>query len=145
MAQELNNNEIDKDKVVATKKRKVTKKENLTEDVKYKPSDGEELIVDKPSNPLKKVTKKVTKNVETKVEVEKVENIVEKRKIKSNKELYQSYINELKYYILTINNEIIYDSSIGKKNTIIFENDFFILFGKKYSYNGLKIQKINKR
>lgn len=109
--------------------KKRTKKEKpLIE--KYEYSGGGELIMDKPSVPL-------TKN-----------NTVmkqEKPVSKSNKELYESYIHELKNFSLSINGEIIYDSSIDKtkKYPIIFENDFFILYGKKYSYNGLKIQKIN--
>ena len=36
-----------------------------------------------------------------------------------------------------------YKNNKTKKYPIVFENDFFILYGKKYSYNGLKIQKIN--
>ena len=33
----------------------------------------------------------------------------------------------------------------SKESPLKFENDYFVLYGKKYSYNGLKIQKINKR
>ena len=73
--------------------------------------------------------------------------IKEEKKVilKSNKELYESYIKDLKKFSLSINGEIMYDSSIDKSNEypIKFENDYFILYGKKYSYNGLKIQKIN--
>jgi hypothetical protein len=65
--------------------------------------------------------------------------------IKSNKELYISYIKELKNFSLSVNDKIIYDSSIDKseESPVKFENDYFILYGRKYSYNGLKIQKIN--
>ena len=72
---------------------------------------------------------------------------MQKATVKSNKELYESYIKELKYFSLSINSEIIYDSSIDKSSDspIKFDNDYFILYGKKYSYNGLKIQKINKK
>ena len=81
----------------------------------------------------------------------KNESIIEKKNIvqniKSNKEIYETYVKELKYFSLILNNEIIYDSSIDKTGIIPikFECDYFILFGKKYSYNGLKIQKINKK
>jgi hypothetical protein len=118
------------------KKRPLRKKE-LTEKYQYVPEENEELIMDKPSEPLE-------------IEADKNEVIVMKVKseriiIKSNKELYESYIKELKKFSLSINGEIIYDSSIDKtiETPVKFENDYFILYGKKYSYNGLKIQKIN--
>jgi len=67
--------------------------------------------------------------------------------IKSNKELYESYIKELKKFSLTLNGEVIYDSSIDKSkySPLSFEDDYFVLYGKKYSYNGLRIQKLNIR
>ena len=73
--------------------------------------------------------------------------IQSKNESKSNKELYESYIKELKYFSLNLNGDIIYDSSIDKSkdSPVKFDNDYFILYGKKYSYNGLKIQKINKK
>jgi hypothetical protein len=109
-----------------TTTRKTTKKkeEKIVEKYQYK-GDKEELIMDKPSTPL------IKKNV----------NPV----IKSNKELYESYVKELVNFSLSVNNEVLYDSKLDKKKDfpIVFENDFFILYGKKYSYNGLKIKKIN--
>ena len=86
--------------------------------------------MDKPSDPL------IKKN-EIKIEKKVI--------VKSNKELYESYIKDLKYFSLNLNGDVIYDSSIdkSKESPLKFENDFFILYGKKYSYNGLKIQKIN--
>ena len=65
--------------------------------------------------------------------------------MKSNKELYESFIRDLKYYSLSINEDVIYNSSIDKSKEcpVKFENNYFVLFGKKYSYNGLKIKKIN--
>jgi len=124
MSEELNKNK-------SIKKNASVKKSELIEQYKYNNDKGEELIMDIPSEALNK------KSSQMKYEQKKV--------IKSNKELYESYIKELKYFSLSINNEIIYDSSIDKSNesTIKFENDYFILYGKKYSYNGLKIQKIN--
>ena len=60
---------------------------------------------------------------------------------------YESYIKDLKNFSLSINGETVYDSSIDKtgEHPVKFENDYFILYGKKYSYNGLRVQKINKR
>lgn len=111
-------------------KKKTTKKRESTEQYQYIAGENEELIVDRPSEPL-----------EPKIEIKK-EAVV----IKTNKELYESYIKELKKFSLSLNGDIIYDSSIDTTGVspIKFENDYFILYGKKYSYNGLKIQKINR-
>ena len=58
-------------------------------------------------------------------------------------EVLPSYIKELKSFKLIYNGDIIYNSSLSKNNSnLIFESDYFTLFGKKYSYNGLRIQKI---
>jgi hypothetical protein len=111
--------------------KKVIKKKDLIEKYQYIPEENEQLIVDKPSEPLTKKDSVIMKSEKQKVIV------------KSNKELYESYIKELKNFSLSINSEIIYDSIIdkAKESPIKFENDYFILYGKKYSYNGLKIQK----
>ena len=137
--------------------------ENITEQYQFKSDSETNLIVDKPSKPLTKMIKKQKDveviNAEIERELEsnesiieiKNESIIEKKNIvqniKSNKEIYETYVKELKYFSLILNNEIIYDSSIDKTGIIPikFECDYFILFGKKYSYNGLKIQKINKK
>lgn len=113
---------------------KVVKKkatENKSDDLltsNYIPKNNEKLIVDKPSTPLTLKRKKI-------------ENVA----MKSNKELYESYIKDLKNYSLVLNGEVVYDSSIDKSNKkpLLFENDYFVLYGKKYSYNGLRIKKIN--
>lgn len=117
-------------------KKKPIRKKELTEKYQYVPEENEELIMDRPSEPLE---------IEDKNEVIVMKMKSEKVVIKSNKELYESYIKELKKFSLSINGEIIYDSSIDKttQSPVKFENDYFILYGKKYSYNGLKIQKIN--
>ena len=129
MSEELNKEDA--------KKKVTSKKRELTEQYQYIPEENEQLIMDKPSEPLNKL-------------VEKEPILMKKEmnsKIKSNKELYESYIKELKKFSLSINGDIIYDSSIDKTGElpVKFENDYFILYGKKYSYNGLKIQKINIR
>lgn len=125
----------DDNKVQDNKKKNMKKKEiGIIESYNYIPESNEELIIDKPSEPLQIVEKKQ-------------EIIKMKPVLKSNKEIYESYVKELKYFCLNLNNDVIYDSSIdtSKESPLRFENDFFILYGKKYSYNGLKIQKINKR
>lgn len=135
-------------KVIATET--TTKVEIVKENVKN--NDVQKQI-------SKKETKVTTKNIEVvdnnikvvdntiKIEtpIIKIEN-KPKKIIKSNKELYESYIKELKNFSLIINGEIIYDSRLNKFNEIpiSFENDYFVLYSRKYSYNGLKIQKINK-
>lgn len=122
MSEELNKEEI---------KKKASRKKETTEQYQYIPEENEELIMDKPSEPL------IVNDTKT-VIVKK-----ESATVKSNKELYESYIKELKHFSLSLNGEIIYDSSIDKTGLfpVRFENDYFILYGKKYSYNGLKISK----
>jgi len=130
MSEELNKEDV--------KKKVVSKKRESTEQYQYIAGENEELIMDKPSESLKKLVKE---------EVLVKKEPISKPIVKSNKELYESYIKELKKFSLSINGDIIYDSSIDKtgKSPVKFENDYFILYGKKYSYNGLKIQKINIR
>lgn len=163
MSEESKNsvNDLPKD---SEKNKKKTKKSDLVEKYNYIPEDGDELIIDTPSESLnlntdivedkkdskKQISKesKSSQNMNNKVK-ERVRNIKEYeiKEIKSNKELYESYVKELDNFILVLNNDTIYDSSIDKsKNySLIFENDYFVLYGRKYSYNGLKIQKISKR
>ena len=125
MAEELDNSE-------ETKKKPTSKKRESTEQYQYVPEENEQLIMDRPSEPLNKIQLPIMK-------------FEQKVVVKSNKELYESYLKELKNFSLSLNSEIIYDSSIdkSKESPLKFENDYFVLYGKKYSYNGLKIQKIN--
>lgn len=127
MSEETNNGQ-------ELKRKTYTKKDKMIETYQYKPEDNEQLIVDRPSESLNKKESTRMKHEQLPI-------------TKSNKELYESYIKELKNFSLSINGEIMYDSSIdkSKESPIKFENDYFILYGKKYSYNGLKIQKINIR
>lgn len=120
MSEELNKNQEVKKKLKKT-----------TEQYQYISQENEQLIVDKPSEPLIKKDS----IMKTQTEANPI--------IKSNKELYESYLKELKHFYLIINGEIIYDSSLDKTKeySVKFENDYFILYGKKYSYNGLRIQK----
>ena len=121
MSEEVNNTQ--------DAKKRAPKKRESTEQYQYVPEENEELIMDKPSEPLNKVEPKIVKN--------------EKVVVKSNKELYESYIKELKKFTLSINGETIYDSALDKTGQfpVKFESDYFVLYGKKYSYNGLKITK----
>jgi hypothetical protein len=127
MSEEINNGQ-------EIKKKTYTKKDKMIESYQYKSEDDDQLIVDRPSEPLNKKESSRMKHEHMQI-------------TKSNKELYESYIKELKNFSLSINGEIMYDSSIdkSKESPIKFENDYFILYSKKYSYNGLKIQKINTR
>jgi hypothetical protein len=117
---------------IEVKKKSPAKKRESTEQYQYIPEENEQLIMDKPSEPLSK-----------KPSSEKQEKVI----FKSNKELYESYIKELKDFSLSINGAVVYDSNLDKlkEYPVKFENDYFILYGKKYSYNGLKIQKINAK
>ena len=149
MSEELDNkvNEIDNSQ--ETKKKTYRKKENsVTEQYQYKNEEELELITDKPSLPLIKNDDNKNDLVIPVVDDKSLNVKIEKNIImRSNKELYESYIKDLKYFSLILNGEVIYDSSIDKSKDFVvkFENDFFILYGKKYSYNGLKIQKISIR
>lgn len=124
---------------------KTTKKLEIVEKYTYKSDEKVELITDKPSNPLNKIKKEDKSSIKNnEVNIDSMKNVHDK--IKTNKELYESYIVDLKNFSLVVNGEVIYDSSIDKSKVspVKFENDFFILYGRKYSYNGLRIQKINK-
>ena len=149
MSEELDNkvNEIDNSQ--ETKKKTYRKKENsVTEQYQYKNEEELELITDKPSLPLIKNDDNKNDLIIPVVDDKSLNVKIEKNIImRSNKELYESYIKDLKYFSLILNGEVIYDSSIDKSKDFVvkFENDFFILYGKKYSYNGLKIQKISIR
>lgn len=126
MSEDLNKNQ-------EVKKKQPSKKKELTEKFHYTPEDNEQLIIDRPTEPINK--KEEFMRHQMKFE--------KKPTVKSNKELYESYLKELKKFTLIMNGEVIYDSSIdkSKESPVKFENDFFVLYGKKYSYNGLKIQK----
>jgi len=132
--EKIDNNDENKEKTkkVQEKPKPVVKKKEIEITESYQYNGEGDLIIDKPSQPL----------------IRK-EPIMKEQKpaVKSNKELYESYVKELVNFSLSINNEILYDSSLDKlkEYPVKFENDYFILYGKKYSYNGLRIQKINKK
>lgn len=147
--------ELDKNK--ETSKKVIKKKDDvITEQYKFNstgfemitdiPSESSikekikgDLIIDMPTSPLKKSNKSI--DLDKKIESLSIK--IDKKIMKSNKELYESIIKELKQYSLCLNGDIIYNSSIDKSKDypLKFENDYFVLYGKKYSYNGLKIQK----
>jgi hypothetical protein len=129
------------------KKKSVSKKEDdLTESYKYVNKDNDELLTDMPLVPLDVKTE--SKNIESNIVKNSNLSINKPNNgVKSNKDLYESYIKELKNFSLSLNGEVLYDSTLDKTKEyqVKFENDFFVLYGKKYSYNGLKIQKINRK
>jgi CMP-N-acetylneuraminic acid synthetase len=135
MSEELNKEQESKKKIVRKKEiiDEVTSSNEVIEQYQHVPVENEKLIIDKPSVPL--------------FREERINYCVPPVPSKTNKELYESYIKESKKFVLTINSEVIYDSTIDKTGEmpLKFENEFFILYGKKYSYNGLRIKKINKR
>lgn len=142
MSEELENKEVkNAEKKTTTRKRttaKATQKtepkeEIITAEYKYKPEEGEKLITDKPSTPLQKVVKN---------EVKKMQK--PSTPPKTNGQIYEAYIKELKDFKLVYNGDVIYDSTLSKgdNTNLSFESDYFVLFGKKYSYNGLRVQKI---
>ncbi len=145
MSEKLENN---KDKKVkrntSTKKPKVKKKvlsEKINAEYKYNIVDDEKLIVDKPSKPL---GVKTLETKTSKMEIRKNDKIKKSVTLtQTNGQIYNAYIKELKDFKLVYNDDIIYDSTLAKSMiNLKFESDYFILFGKKYSYNGLRVQKI---
>lgn len=119
-----------------TQKKTVTPKEkSLNAEYKYEAKEGEKLITDKPSKPLKNEVKEVKKDNK---EMQKPS-----APVKTNGQIYEAFVKELKEFKLVYNGDVIFDSTLSKNNSPLkFEADYFVLFGKKYSYNGLRIQKI---
>ncbi len=152
MSEELVNKQVKADtKKMPTTKKDVTKKsttkksnvskidekkeELITAEYKYKVIGDEKLIMDKPSTPLK--------NVETLKEKKKNIQTSKPTLIQTNGQIYNAFIKELQNFKLIYNGDVIYDSTLSKTiNNLKFESDYFVLFGKKYSYNGLRVQKI---
>lgn len=133
MSEQLENKEVK----TATKSRK--KKELEMEDVS--------AIVESSSETKFDII--VEENViveESKVETLKNKEPEMKRTsgpVKTNGQIYEAYIKELKNFKLIYNGDVVYDSTLSKNNSNLkFEADYFVLFGRKYSYNGLRIQKI---
>lgn len=92
---------------------KIDKKEPVfTEQYTYK-EENTVIIQDKPSTPL------ILENYN------------------SNKKQYESYLG--KNFIIYYNGVELYNSSVSTA-TITFEDDFFTLFGKNYSYKGFRIK-----
>lgn len=97
------------------------KNEIITEQYQYK-GEGQ-LIMDKPSTPL---------------------TLIEPVKQPSNKEIFENLSREKQFFTLKYNGSLIYDSE-GKPyskifNDLSFEEDGFILYNKKYSYDGLNFK-----
>jgi len=115
-------------------KKVTTKDDMITSEYKYKVTGDEKLIIDKPSTPLiKNETLK-----ENKKKIKKTKSVT----TQTNGQIYHAFIKELQSFKLVYNSEVIYDSTLSKNMTNLkFESDHFVLFGKKYSYNGLRVQK----
>lgn len=157
MSEELDNKQENTKRVIKNKEVGIIEKYQFKDDsvelitdspteLSIKKNIEVDLIKDIPSKSLNKKSENKTSEVKNSENIY-LSAVKDEKKIiiKSNKELYESFINEMKYYSLSINEDVIYDSSIDKSNDypVKFENDYFVVFGKKYSYNGLKIKKIN--
>lgn len=60
----------------------------------------------------------------------------------NNKDLYTRYQTDLKIeFEILYRGNTIFDSLISKRDNLRFENDYFIIFGKKMLYNGTRIIK----
>lgn len=126
---------------VEPKTKKQKKTTEMVEDVsavyRYEVEGDEVLLMDKPSEPLIIESSEPIKNKEPEMKKTSVP-------VKTNGQIYEAYIKELKSFKLIYNGDVVYDSTLSKNNNanIKFEADYFVLFGRKYSYNGLRIQKI---
>jgi len=140
MAKKIENKENKKVTRNKSKENSDQKNDNVNAKYEYKVTGDEKLIVDTPSEPLNKKPLKEKPLKETKKNKDMQKPTTP---IKTNGQIYNAYISELKDFKLVYNGDIIYDSTLAKNVTNLeFETDYFILFGKKYSYNGLRIQKI---
>lgn len=106
------------------------KKEKFWEDIKDS----------KPRKVSRKVTPKVNKIVKNIEQEEIKEDIKISNIVKSIKEIYEEYINDEMPYKIYLRGQIIFDS-VNHKDKPIFEEDYFILFGKKYIYKGIRLEK----
>jgi hypothetical protein len=106
------------------------KKEKFWEDIKDS----------KPRKVSRKVTPKVNKIVKNIEQEEVKEEIKISNIVKSIKEIYEEYINDEMPYKIYLRGQIIFDS-VNHKDKPIFEEDYFILFGKKYIYKGIRLEK----
>lgn len=155
MSEDLENKDI---KVSTEKKKTIRKKvtikdidqkkidvpnyESLNAEYKYDAKEGEQLITDKPSTPIQKVVMDVKQTV-TEVKNNSIRMQKPFTPIKTNGQIYDAYIKELKDFKLVYNGDVIFDSTLSKNTSSLkFEADYFVLFSKKYSYNGLRVQKI---
>lgn len=118
-----------KDVKVVPKPKKIKKETEMDEDVSAVSKENGDIIETIPSETLK--------NKEPEMKRTSVP-------AKTNGQIYEAYIKELKSFKLIYNGDVVYDSTLSKNNNsnLKFEADYFVLFGRKYSYNGLRIQKI---
>ena len=108
--------------VKTTKKEETKKVEKLDEVYTYK-GEGE-LIQDKPTQPLQ------------------VTPPIQQIKTLSNKDTFNALVTDGTDFTLSYMGSLIYDS-VGKLNKVFkdlkFEEEYFILYGDKYSYDGLSL------
>ena len=64
----------------------------------------------------------------------------EEQPIKTLKEIYEQYVIDGQSYRIYLRGQIIFDSIKHKINPIFYE-DYFILFGNKYIYKGIRFEK----
>lgn len=123
----------------------IKKEEVLNAKYEYKATEGEVLITDTPSKPLKvkKEVKKATKKVKEEVKktspfkAKVVEPII--TDLSSNKAIYNNYLSEGKHYKLFYNGILMFDSRI-QKGDIVFEENYWSFNNQKFNYKNLKFK-----
>lgn len=93
----------------------------------YVPEDGEELLIDRPSVPVELVSEKTTISIGP-------------TKIKSNKNLYEQFINGGKDFDIYIGEDVIFSTKTTSIQNVKPLDEYFEVFGKKYSYQGARIK-----
>ncbi len=59
---------------------------------------------------------------------------------KTLKQIYEQYIIDPQPYRIHVNGQLIFDSNKSSEKPILFD-DYFILFGNKYIYKGIRFEK----
>jgi hypothetical protein len=59
---------------------------------------------------------------------------------KTVKQIYEQYIIDLQPYKIYVNGQLIFDSNKSSEKPNLFD-DYFILFGNKYIYKGIRFEK----
>ncbi len=93
---------------------------------------------------VKKKSEKIEEDIDTNIIVEKTvsikQNITIQPTVKTLKEIFEQYIIDGNPYRIYLKGNIIFDSAKHTTNPLFYD-DYFILFGNKYIYKGIRFEK----